>query len=219
MTLARSRIRSIGTANGRLRDGEFWRDDPNLTRLFAAPTARTMPRGSGYVAAYELFFPFVAVAVTDRFLLAAGTPLVGDFLDDRVFYVAPKFQLFSDDRTAVAVGGFFFEEIDSYSDFDAGALYGVLTHGSADNAVSLAVGAGYDSGDWMDQPVVMLGGEFRVARTIKIVTENYLVDENAFFTFGPRFFGERLSADLGVGIIVEGGDTFAIPIVNFVYVW
>jgi hypothetical protein len=59
--IARAHVREISPASGKVRDGECWRNDPNLTRIFFAPTARTMPKGDGYIAAYELLFLFVAV--------------------------------------------------------------------------------------------------------------------------------------------------------------
>ncbi|NCG34265.1 MAG: hypothetical protein GWP44_15450, partial [Proteobacteria bacterium] len=49
ITISRSRVRSIRKAKGTVRNGEMWREDPNLTRLFFSPTARTMPKGHGYV--------------------------------------------------------------------------------------------------------------------------------------------------------------------------
>jgi hypothetical protein len=220
MSVARGRIRRMSPASGRVRDGEFWRDDPNLTRLFFSPTARMLPRGRGYIAAYELAFPFVAYAATDDIMLAGGTPLFGG-LDERIVYFAPKVRLYSDGVTDVAVGGLFFEELgNSFSGAKAGALFGVLTRGSPDQAVTLGVAIGYDDDGFLDQPVVMLGGEFRLSRTIKLVTENYFVPDVTLLAIGPRFFGERLSADLGLAFAIEHGDDFfTLPLVNFVYVW
>ena len=48
-----------------------------------------LPRGRGYIAAYELAFPFVAYAATDDIMLAGGTPLFGG-LDERIVYFAPR---------------------------------------------------------------------------------------------------------------------------------
>lgn len=39
------------------------------------------------------------------------------------------------------------------------------------------------------------------------------------FTGGVRFFGERLSADLGLAVPLGAGELFAFPVVNFVYVF
>ena len=101
---------------------------------------------------------------------------------------------------------------------DGSTLYGVLTRGTSDRAVSLGVGVAYDDDGFLDEPIVMLGAEFRVSRTIKLITENYFIPDVGLITFGPRFFGERPSADLGIGLFVEDSDVFTVPIVNFVYV-
>ena len=45
----------------------------------------------------------------------------------------------------------------------------------------------------------MLGAEKRLSRRVSFVTENYLIpneDVNAVVSYGLRFFGEKLSADL-----------------------
>ncbi len=45
---------------GAVRNGRVVRYDPNRTRLLFSPTARSIPRGTGYLAVYEVFLPFVA---------------------------------------------------------------------------------------------------------------------------------------------------------------
>ena len=60
----------------------------------------------------------------------------------------------------------------------------------------------------------------RVSRTIKLITENYFTSDRSLSSIGVRFFGERLSADLGVALFVDEGDVSpTLPIVNFVCVW
>ena len=204
-------------------DGQRWRVDMVYVILglgVGALIIRRVP-GKRWVGAFMvLAFPFVAYAATDDIMLAGGTPLFGG-LDERIVYFAPKVRLYSDGVTDVAVGGLFFEELgNSFSGAKAGALFGVLTRGSPDQAVTLGVAIGYDDDGFLDQPVVMLGGEFRLSRTIKLVTENYFVPDVTLLAIGPRFFGERLSADLGLAFAIEHGDDFfTLPLVNFVYVW
>ena len=50
-------IREIGQFS--LKKGEYWFPNPNTTRLFFAPTARTLEKGDGYFADYYLFFPLL----------------------------------------------------------------------------------------------------------------------------------------------------------------
>ena len=45
LDLQRSQIRQLSAAEGRFVDGEFWREDPNGTRLFFTATGRAIPAG------------------------------------------------------------------------------------------------------------------------------------------------------------------------------
>ena len=64
----------------------------------------------------------------------------------------------------------------------------------------------------------MVGGEHRVSRRMKLITENYAFKRGAILSAGVRFLGEQLSADLGVFTPVTGEDIFVLaPIVNFVW--
>ena len=215
LEVARGRVVKREAAPGRVVDGAFWREDPNQTRLFFGPTARGLARGKGYVAAYELFIPFMGIAVTDDLVLAGGTPAFGG-MDDRPFWFAPKLRVFSGEKTDVAVGAM----IIAVEGESAGVLYGVATRGSADLSGTLGLGYGFAGGGLADRPAVMAGFEARASRTVKLVSENYLFPGGAgLISFGPRFFGERLSADLGLGVLFVGGESATFPIVNFVYVW
>lgn len=220
--LDRSQVRSVTPARGRMVAGEFWGADPNPTRLFLAPTARAVPEGEGYFSVFELIFPFVAYGLTDRVTLAGGTPVVPGVIG-RVLYVAPKVEVLRTPRASFAVGGlagFVTESVDQGS---LGVVFGVGTFGSPDRAVT--VGAGFpfiatsDNSDLANQPVVMVGGEQRLTRRTKLITENYFVPGNSdgVLTGGLRFFGERLSADFGLA--TSPGEDFldVFPIVNFVY--
>jgi hypothetical protein len=66
----------------------------------------------------------------------------------------------------------------------------------------------------------MVGGESRISRRLKFLTENYFVPSEgaALLSGGVRFFGERLSADFGIGAAFGDGDNACcLPLVNFVY--
>lgn len=38
-------------------------------------------------------------------------------------------------------------------------------------------------------------------------------------SIGPRFFGDRISADLGLAFPVTGEGFFAFPVINFCWTW
>jgi len=68
--------------------------------------------------------------------------------------------------------------------------------------------------------LIMVGGERQVRRNLKVMTENYLwKNGNGVASAGVRFFGQRLSADLALGIPIGTDEFIAFPIVNFVYLF
>jgi hypothetical protein len=214
MTVDFSAVRSLKPVTGRIVNGELWREDPNPTRLFFAPTGRSLKKGEAYFGVYEVILPFVQVGITDRISIGAGTPLIfGDF--ERPFWVTPKLKLIESRSTAVAAGVMHFFNVD---DASIGIAYGVVTKGSTDNAVTMGLGYSYARTDDEDagSGVLMLGGERRVSRRIKLVTENYAFKGGGFASGGLRFFGEKLSADFGLVMPLFTDETFVFPMINIV---
>ena len=209
----RSQIRATQSAQGQVVRGEFWREDPNSSRLFFTATGRTLRKGEAYIGTYVIVLPFFAVDLTDRITVAGGAPVLFGRLEP--FYVAPKIQLFSTAHAAVSVGTlavFFDDDI-------VGINYGVGTFGTPDHALTLGVGFGYSGDDFSNQPVAMIGGEARLTRRLKAVTENYFLpgEEGLVFSVGLRFIGERISTDVGVAGFAGSGAECCLPLINFSY--
>jgi hypothetical protein len=223
LTLQREQVVSITPRTGRVVDGQIWPEDPHATRLFFAPTGRAIPKGEGYFGVYELFFPFVSYGLTDRFTISAGTPIIPDYIG-QIFYLAPKYEIVRTARANAAIGVLALFAPEEELDGSAGLIYGVSTFGSPDN--SLTVGAtlpftaSTDDSDLGNEPIFMIGGESRLGLHTKFLSENYFVpgESGTLVSGGLRFFGERLSADFGVGLALGGNDAACcLPLVNFVY--
>jgi hypothetical protein len=223
ITVARGQIRSMTPVAGRVVGGELWLEDPHATRLFFGPTARAVPAGEGYFGVYELFFPFVTYGVTDRFTLSGGTPVVPGAIG-QAFYLAPKLEVVRTPTARAAVGVlalFATRELDG----TVGLLYGVGTFGSPDGAVSVGATVPFiatrGETEIGREPAFMIGGEARMSRRTKFISENYVIPgaSAALVSGGVRFFGERLSADFGLGAVGGDGEnlTCCLPLVNFVY--
>ena len=216
ITTHRTDVRTLRAISGTLVEGEFVPADPNTTRLFFGPTGRTLAKGRTYFGVYEFLMPFVQVGVTDRFSIGGGTPLMFGFdAGDRPFWITPKLQLLDNGRTQVAVGAFqAFASGES-----AGIAYGVVTTGRPDASLTAGAGLGYSS-DGGHGAVVMIGGERQASRHVTFVTENYIwKGGNGVLSGGIRFFGDRLSADLGLAVPLGVGEIYAFPVVNFVYMF
>jgi hypothetical protein len=207
---------AVKRVDGRMVGGEFLPADSNPTRLFFGPTGRSLPRGSGYVAVYEIMLPFVQVGITDRISIGAGTPLFFGGGSGRPFWITPKVQVLATRSTQAALGVIHFTSIGNGS---LGVAYGVVTRGSGDSALTAGAGYAYErsSGDMQSVAVAMIGGEHRVSRRVKLVTENYAFSGGGIGSFGVRFLGEHLSADLGLVVPLGAGVVVAFPMVNFVW--
>ena len=91
------------------------------------------------------------------------------------------------------------------------------------NAFTLGIGIPFYPGDddsFGDRVALMVGAEARMTPRTKFITESYFVpgESGGLVMGGLRFFGERLSADAGLGVAVGAdGAGCCLPVVNFVY--
>ena len=216
MEVAVTLVRSVSAVTGTLVNGEFWPADSNPTRLFFAPTGRSLKKGEATFGVYEILLPFVQYGVTDRISIGGGTPFVFGAGSGQPFWVTPKFQVIKARSTEASVGVLHFINM---GDASAGIAYAVVTQGTTDAAVTIGGGYAYASEDASraGAPVVMLGGEKRISRRLKFVTENYWFSGIGLASGGLRFMGERLSADIGLVAPLGGDADFVFPMVNFVW--
>lgn len=230
----RSRFAHVRPARGRIVEGEFWPEDRHTTRLFFAPTGRTLRQGAGY-GGFFFFLPFVGYGATDDVTVAGGLPFVGS-LESTPVWIAPKLRVVDRPRAQVSAGVFAIRtppEDPAYCEPDCGGLdgadpddggwngivYGVGTFGDSDNALHAGAGLAFVGDEGIDFPV-MVGGERRISRRNKLITENWLIPgDGAASSFGVRRLGERWTIDYGL-MFLFGGDTPEIPyfpIVSFSY--
>jgi hypothetical protein len=200
ITVPRSRVvelREVG--RGSMRQGVYWAPNPNDTRLFFAPTGRMLAKGEGYFSDTWVFLLLFAGGLTDRITLGAGFSVFPtDDFSQNVFYVTPKVGLIQSSNFNVAAGALI--GVAGIADVDAGPggiVYTVATAGSPDASVTFGGGFVFAGSDFVDEPVMMLGGERRVSRRVSLASENYLVPSAGagLVSYGLRLFGERMSVD------------------------
>ncbi|MDX1529962.1 MAG: hypothetical protein R3362_00410 [Rhodothermales bacterium] len=212
--------------------GRFARLDPNRTRLFIVPTARTLGRGNGRLSTFVYLLPNVAYGVTDR-IDVSGSALVG--VDDdgggALLNGNVKVQPFRTAGAAGALGATATVPVGSDgTDGLGGFLYGVATFGSETRAVTTGLvglyGLDFDSGagEVADLFAVLGAFETQLTDRTKFITENYLGivaeegEVGGLFTAGFRFFGDRFAVDLyGVLGVADGEVVGFAPIANFAY--
>ena len=226
--LPRAAVKRVETASAaRLRNGEFWPENPNATRLLFGPTGRQLKKGDGYFSSYELVFLGVSGGVTDRVTLGGGMSIipVGDnFFGNNIYYFTPKIGLFQSPGLNISIGGLFGalgSELTNGDGGKFGIVYGVGTAGSSDHSVTFGTGFTYYGTDFSAKPLFMLGTEQRLSRRLSFVSENYLVSgegaEAHGISYGVRFMGEKLSIDLALLNNLSEGIFPGIPFLGFVF--
>lgn len=183
--------------------GTYWFPNPNDTRLLFAPTARCLKGGEGYFADYYLFFPMLAFGITDNITIAGGAsifPWIG--IENNLFYFMPKVGFNIGENFSLA-GGALLVKIPSFDDESnatLGICYGVGTVGSANSNLTAGIGFGYVDWEFDGTPLLMLGGQHRISRRVSLVSENWMTPgiDQPLVSLGIRFFGEKLSVDLGL---------------------
>lgn len=214
LDVERIAIETVRPATGQVVEGEFWTEDPGGTRLFFTSTGRSLERGESYVGTYVVVLPFAAVGITDRFTIVGGAPILFGELEP--FYLGPKFQILRRPEAQASIGTltFFFD------DEVVGVAYGVATFGDTERALSAGLGYFYSGGEVVNEPAVMLGGETRISRRIKLITENYVLPDavGVVLSGGVRIIGDRFNTEVGaMGAIADGDGGCCVPLINFSY--
>lgn len=198
IALPRSAIKSTERLRGTFTNGEYVRTDPNNARLLIGPTARPLKAGTGYIAAYEIFFTYGAVGVTDFLTLGGGLTLLPG-ASAQVFYFAPKLAFtLPDDRLSIG-GGALYMNTTWGSTEGIGIVYGATTYGGARAGLTVGLGYGYAAGEFADDPVILVGGEAQVGNSVKFISENWfpIGSDVSLLSLGIRFFGDNIAGDFG----------------------
>jgi hypothetical protein len=211
----RQQLAELKELSGAFVDGEYRRPDPNQSRLFFGPTAR--PVSGGYFADYELFFPFLSFGIADIFTLSGGMTLFPG-APDQLYYIAPKISLPLGTDNFNLAGGILYTNITSGVTGGAGIAYGVTTLGSRDASLTFGLGMGYAGGEFAQSPIVLVGGEVRLSNSVALISENWIPTggDIQLISFGFRFFGDHLSADLAFLHPMTSSKTEGFPFLPWV---
>lgn len=228
-----------------LREGESasgpWFQNPNSTRYLFAPSAFNLKKGEAYYQNTLLLLNSFNYGVTDWFSIGGGFEFVTTFTSiagngpGALFYITPKVSFPVAKNLRAGVGALHLS-LPSFigSSNQAGVAYGLVTYGNEDNNLTIGTGAGYSSQGWARRPTVTFSGMYRVRPKVALITENWFIDgepsqsaESAsevfdqylgFYSYGVRFFGEKLAVDLALVNNRELAEVtiIGIPYINFV---
>ena len=197
VTVPRRAIVSWRPQPGRVTAHGFQRSDPNTSRLFFAPTARTLPGGSGHFTDYYIVFPSAGFGISDRVMVSGGVSIIPG--NDQLMYFAAKVGVVRKPEAAVAVGAFW-ATVPAETDASLGTVYAVTTLGSEDHAVTLMAGMPFVTNDVASQPLFVIGGETRIGAGTKFMAEVWKLPEadEVPALFGLRWFGNKLAVGFGL---------------------
>lgn len=197
MTIPREQVKTLERFSDRVAGGKYMWTDPNHTRLLFAPTARSLGSGWGYFSIYEIFFPLLAVGIGDFITLTGGVSLF-PWVENQLFYLAPKVTPIQKDKFSVAGGVLYVNTISGSG--GVGILYGLTSYGSPDASLTFGLGWEFSGGKTANELIILLlGGEIRASNSIKFITENWFLPNSdvVLLSLGIRFFGKSLAGDLG----------------------
>lgn len=192
------------SASGRIPDG-------NLSRLFVSPTARSLPEDKGYINLAEIILPNFGYGITDEFMIRGGfTPFT---ISGRVLYFGLAALQVAEYGDLTLSGGIILTDFTGASRNWESAVYGygAASYGNDIAAIHAGFGGGYSGSKESSSAVFMIGGEWRIARTTKIISENWIVSEtgSGAFSLGLRIFGRSVAGELG-GIIITAEHSLKI---------
>lgn len=213
-------IKETEYLKGEIQNGKYIRYDPSGSRLFFSSTARTPKAGSGYFSVYELLFPFFSISATDFLMISGGMSIIPGATEQLIF-IAPKIRFFNSENFCAAGGVLYINITDDVDDAFLG--YGVFTIGTQRGGFTVGYGTNISKNGGDDlSGLLILGGDVQLSNSVKLISENYIpigTDEsNIIYSFGIRFFGDNISADLGFfGVTEESSGWPFIPWVGFSY--
>lgn len=212
ITIKRENIRSME----RLREGNYWFENPQSTRYFFAPNAIGLKKGKGYYQNTWIFFSNVNYGISNNFSIGGGMiPIFLFGVSGTPIWVLPKVSLpLANDNIHLAAGAMIGGVIGADSE-GGGILYGTSTFGNSDRNLTFGVGYGYSGGDISNSPVLNISGIARVSPKMYLISENYFfpqTDFNGLASLGIRWAPENFAVDFALVRPLEGlGSFIGIP--------
>ena len=180
-------------------------DDPNKTRLFLAPTGKSLKAGTGYFSVNELLFPMIAYGITDFFSVAGGMTIIPG-ATDQLFYLNGKARVLHLEEFDLSAG-ILYTNITSGDENGLTILYANSTYGTRDAALTLTAGLSVSGTENSGQyPLFIIGGELKLSNSAKLLSENWILtspESGKIFSLGVRFYGKKVAGDFGLMYFVD----------------
>jgi hypothetical protein len=194
-----SKIKSIDEVDkSNFKNDIYWYPNPHATRYFYGPSAIGLKKGEGYYQNTYLVLNSFNVGITDNISIGGGLELISTFAGrDPIFFITPKVS-FKVAEKFHAGGGVLYARIPG--EFGSlGTVFATGTYGTTDNNITGSLGWGFVDSEFSERPIITLSGMTRISKRAALVTENWLIPTDGYyglFSYGVRFFGEKIAVDL-----------------------
>jgi len=195
--------------------------NPNPTRYLFAPSAFNLKKGEGYYQNTYLVLNSINYGITDHFSIGGSLELISTFSTigkswSPIYMFTPKIGYEVAKNVNVGAGLLI---ANMGLQHGVQLAYGLVTYGNPENNVTLALSTGWAEGHYLKNPPITLNGMFRMGRRTSFITENWIVPSiGTLYSYGVRFFGSKISVDLGFlnNKDIMKGILIGIPYVDFV---
>lgn len=179
------------------------------SRYFFGPSARNLRQGEGVVQDIWLFLAGANYGLTNNISLGGYVSLLpGVGVQNQFLMLTPKVGFEVGHNWHLGAGALVMRipdfDTNNGNGYGAGVLYGVATHGTADNNISLGIGYGYAGNDVGSTPTLYLAGQTRVSRRLSLMTENYFIAASSpvfFGLYGVKVNWPRVSLGIASGYV------------------
>lgn len=175
-----------------------------------------MRAGSGYAAVHDLFFPVVAIGITDFFSVSGGVSLIPGS-DRQYVMVSPKITAYAADGLALSGAVLYAGGI---GEEGAGIAYAGVTSDGGAGSGTFGLGWGWSGEEIDGRPVLLAGFRVPVSGGFELVSENWFPPDfdPAILSLGWRYSTGNVSVDVAAWLPARGdGSAPFVPWISFAF--
>jgi len=191
-----------------------WFENPHSILYYSSPSAFNMNKGEFYYQNQYLFINSLYYGISDHISIGAGIELLSTiinmsegnfepsgFISGQIGYkISDNFHIGAV-ATLTGMSG-----LTSSNSDNSFILCAVGTIGSNDNNFTVGIGESMYGGHFSKLPYLSLSGTLRLANGFSLITDNAINSDyfssgnhlNGTYSYGFRFFGEKVAFDLGL---------------------
>lgn len=208
-----SRIREVRLVDSKDRTSR-WYPNPSDSRLFLTQSGKMIPKGEALYQNTYIFVSNFSYGISKNFSANAGFSMIpGIGIDNQLFLVGAKLGISLNESLLLSANTNFYG-VDGGS---LGTIFSSLTYSKNALDVTGGLGIGFAEGG-TSEPIFIFGAQYRTGKRFALLTENLVIPTGVgeiepLVSFGGRFIGPRITADLG--FFSDKSLETLVPIVSF----